>query len=276
MAAVLPPDQGWWETLAFRLSGPENATVRALIAGNPHLPTAAFVTLARDADPEVLGVLSEHPALPADVALSLLRHTDAGEFLSQDWYERALDLPGLTPDDLCLLMGEVGWKCRTKALQHPQADLSVLEEYTRQDGDTEDVALAGELVQRFPMTTHPEVWKWLREDDRWLRALLASPLTPQAFLVLAAQDQTREGYMELVNGSTVYEDTEAICRHPNADETVFHVLLASDKFYDEDQGHDLRCLTLIRDHPRASATQRQRAAELIQRWAEADTEEDEE
>jgi hypothetical protein len=49
----IPEEQHWWEALLFRLSGPENAIVRALIAGTQYLPKAAATVLARDTAIEV-------------------------------------------------------------------------------------------------------------------------------------------------------------------------------------------------------------------------------
>lgn len=267
-----PAEQPWWDALLFRLSGPENVPVRRLLAGSPELPRAGVLALLGDTEPEVLGALGRNPCLPTDIALQMVRHPDAREFLEEGWCDRLLTDPTLSSDDLGQLMDYASGVGMEEALLHPNADHSVVDDYFRCYGRVDDPVLAAKLLKRFPWGEHPQVWSRIKEDAQWSRALLSCPATPPAFLQWMAWEQRQEMFRD----NYLHEISEELCAHPNADAEVFDVLMDDDMFLEEDDAYGFPCLQLISEHSGASVKQRQFAVKQIQARSGTDEEDEEE
>ena len=260
MTAAFPPDAGWWEALFFRLAGPDNAVVRALIAGNPNLPAAAFDILARDPEWEVLATLCGNTASPDHVILKVLRHPDAQEFLTDEWYD---DAPGtysfLSADDLLAIIPHAGqWGLRA-ALRHQNADERVIDEALSLVDDTERSDALDELLDRLPHEQHPKLWRHIAADSP--HALLDCPTTPTPLLLQIAHDI----HLEMCSVSSwnyQHGPTEMLCRHPNASAEIFDLLMQHEVFQDRESEEDFPCLRAIGEHPHATPSQREEAANL--------------
>ena len=261
MTAAFPPDAGWWEALFFRLAGPDNAVVRALIAGNPNLPAAAFDILVRDTDWEVLMALLENQATPERVVLAVLRHPDAQDFLTEAWCDDAPDAyPFLGADNLLLVMQSAEqWGLRA-ALRHQNADERVVREALSRLDDIEDAL--EELLTRFPYQQHAKLWSHI--IWRYPNALLDCPVTPAALLLRVAEKLTQAMSESESDGWTeggVYEHdmTADLCRHPNANAEMFGLFMDHSVFQKEEANYGARCLRLISKHPNATPSQREDA-----------------
>ncbi|WP_407543376.1 hypothetical protein Q0M94_25975 (plasmid) [Deinococcus radiomollis] len=264
MSGKYPQDSGWWEATLFRLSGEENQPIRQLIAGSPALPPTAFEALLHDKDLDVLLELSQNPAFPRHLVPQLLRHPDSRDVLDEDFYDGVAHHPDLTPNDLESLMENASDLGQEWAVVHANADWSTVSAFLREYRGTLDGYRMGTLIERFPPHEHSKVWNeiWNRFADSVTRPLLECETTPHELLLDIARNLHAEASRQS-GWEYLHEVTEELFRHPNVDAEVFGVLINHWVFQEQDYDHDLRCLRIISQHPRATVEQQQEAGHLI-------------
>jgi hypothetical protein len=263
----IPQELPWWEALLARLSGPENAIVRGLIAGHADLPDVAFTVLARDTAPEVRRALLYNDFTPVNIIQSLIRD-DTLEYVEPDELNDfigflVMHFHGFTAADLELLMDWIDEEAFSiqEFAEHPSASGTVLRKLFSHPSFDESVLDA--CLESHPIGTSGSFWHDVLFEVELYRLIFWQGL-PSAVLEDFMRWYELNGkltghYFALHNPEFAFN----IAKHPNATPAVFETLLTDEHFIWQDRESDCQGLRAILEHPNATADQRDRARRLI-------------